>query len=215
MAVRSSDPAWLKEAYKDLGLKEIHGSRDNQRIVDMFAESGHAWVKDDETAWCAAAVGAWLKRAGKVGTGSLAARSYQKWGKKVKNPKRGDVVVFKRGNSSWQGHVAFYLKEKAGRVEHIGGNQRNAVTISSTPKSKLLGYRRPSTLKNSKVVKVATASAGISTFGLADLSGYAPDALSLAGSLEPVHLAIGLAVVAVGASAFFIWDRYQKTKLGV
>ena len=57
MAVRASDPGWLKAAYKDLGLKEIRGKKDNPRVVEMFAESGHAWVRDDETAWCAAAVG--------------------------------------------------------------------------------------------------------------------------------------------------------------
>lgn len=38
------------EAY--LGLEEFPGARHNQQILNMFAESGHGWVEDDETPWC-------------------------------------------------------------------------------------------------------------------------------------------------------------------
>ena len=56
--------------------------------------------------------------------------------------KPGDVVVFKRGNSSWQGHVAFFVKDKGALIEVLGGNQSNAVNVKGYQASKLLGIRR-------------------------------------------------------------------------
>lgn len=218
-AMRPNDPEHLKAAYADLGLKEIRGSRHNPRVLDMFALSGHSWVKDDETAWCAAAVGAWLVESGKVGSKSLAARSYLKWGKKTTRPKRGDVVVFKRGNSSWQGHVALYLGEDVTRVFVIGGNQSNSVSIASYRKSKLLGYRKPSSGWNSKVVGAASAVKAGSVFGLADYAGYIPDVVSLvqpaegAGTNWPLII---LLIGGMGIAAFIIWDRVTKAReLGI
>lgn len=141
--VQPDDPAWLKEAFALEGLREIVGGAHERKILDFFAEAGHGWVKDDETAWCAAFVHAMLGRAGLKGTGSLAARSYLGWGAKTAKPQRGDVAVFKRGRSAWQGHVAFFLGEGGAHVWVIGGNQSNAVTVARYPRSSLLGYRRP------------------------------------------------------------------------
>ncbi len=138
-----SEPKWLELARKELGTKETVGSKHNPKVLQYFQDVKHAEIDDDETAWCAAFAGAMLERAGVVSTRSLAARSYLQWGEKVDKPKVGDIAVFQRGTSSWQGHVAFYLYEKDGKIFHLGGNQSNAVTISSTAKSRLLGYRRP------------------------------------------------------------------------
>ena len=43
----------------------------NPKVVAYFKDSGNPGVMDDETAWCAAFVGAMLKRAGIKGTGKL------------------------------------------------------------------------------------------------------------------------------------------------
>ena len=64
----------LAETFR--GLKEIAGPRDEAKIVQMFAAVGHAWVKDDETAWCAAFVGAMIERVGLISTKALNARSH-------------------------------------------------------------------------------------------------------------------------------------------
>lgn len=141
--LHSGDPPWLKEAFALEGLSEIVGGKHERKILEFFAEAGHGWVKDDETAWCAAFAHAMLGRAGVEGTGSLAARSYLEWGRPAAKPRRGDVAVFKRGRSAWQGHVAFYLGETASHVLVIGGNQGNAVSVARYPKTSLLGYRRP------------------------------------------------------------------------
>lgn len=132
-------------AEKDLGLwewKEGH----NPKILDYFAEVGHAWVKDDETAWCAAFVGAMLGRAGLTHTGKLNARSYLSWGEPVAtvDAECGDVVVFSRGDpNGWQGHVAFFHGFATdGDLLVLGGNQANQVNIKKYSASRLLGVRR-------------------------------------------------------------------------
>ncbi len=133
----------------------------NPKVVAYFKDSGNPGVTDDETAWCAAFVGAMLKRAGIKGTGKLNARSYLDWGTPVdrKNAQPGDVVVFKRGNSSWQGHVAFFVKDRGALIDVLGGNQSNAVNVKGYQAAALLGIRRPpkATLGKIKVPTPAKA----------------------------------------------------------
>ncbi|MFN4141194.1 TIGR02594 family protein [Aestuariivirga sp.] len=129
-----------------LGTKELKGSADNPRIMEMYRTIGHEWVEHDEVAWCAAFVGHCLEKAGLPSTRKLNARSYLTWGEKVAGPeqaKEGDVVVFTRGSSTAQGHVAFFLKATGSQIEVLGGNQSDGVTIARYPRSRLLGIRRP------------------------------------------------------------------------
>lgn len=139
----ASEPPWVTHAEGFVGLKEIVGSRHEPKIVSFFAEAGHPNVRDDETAWCAAFANAMLKRAGIEGTGLLTARSFLNWGEALAKPRPGCIVVFKRGTSAWQGHVAFYVSETATHIRVLGGNQGNAVSIANYPKADLLGYRWP------------------------------------------------------------------------
>ena len=126
------------------GTKEIRGPKHNKVVLAFYADVGHSWVDNDEVAWCAAFVGAMLERSGMRSTRSLAARSYLQWGNKVAvdDAKPGDIVVFKRGNSSWEGHVAFFVRQTKASIYVLGGNQSNAVNVKAYPKSKLLGIRR-------------------------------------------------------------------------
>ena len=137
------EPKWMELARAELGVSEVSGSGHNKRIVDYFADAGHPEVKNDETAWCAGFCGAILKRAGMPNSGSLAARSYLKYGTPVETPQVGDIVVFSRGNSTWEGHVGFFVGETDTSVKVLGGNQSNKVSIASYSKTRLLGYRRP------------------------------------------------------------------------
>lgn len=143
----------MKAAYdlarKEVGTKEVVGKKHNATVVAYFRDAGHPEIVDDETAWCAAFVGAMLARAGVKPTGSLAARSYLKWGTPVglAEAKPGDIVVFQRGSSSWQGHVGFYVKHDATTISVLGGNQANQVSIAKYPLAKLLGIRRGASVK--------------------------------------------------------------------
>lgn len=132
-------------ALDDVGTWEWKGKDHNPKVVQYFADVGHDWVKDDETAWCAAFVGAMLKKAGVEHTGKLNARSYLDWGEPVAldEARLGDIVVFSRGNpSGWQGHVGFYAGESGNSIHVLGGNQSNQVNVSKYSKSRLLGIRR-------------------------------------------------------------------------
>jgi uncharacterized protein (TIGR02594 family) len=129
-----------------LGTKEIKGSADNPKIMEMYRTVGHDWVEHDEVAWCAAFVGHCLEKAGFASTRKLNARSYLTWGEKVaglEQAREGDVVIFTRGASVAQGHVAFFLKAVGSQIEVLGGNQSDGVTIARYAKSRLLGIRRP------------------------------------------------------------------------
>ena len=130
---------------KYIGLKEIVGEEDNPIIVDMFADIGHSWVKDDETAWCSCIMN-WLAWAcGLEHSGGLLARSWLKVGLKVADPTPGDVVIFWRKgiNTKW-GHVGIFLgyTKTGSGVFCLGGNQHNEYNYIIYPASKVLGYRR-------------------------------------------------------------------------
>lgn len=154
-----TEPPWLAEAESLLGLKEIVGSKHEAKILEFFREAGHPEVHDDETAWCAAFAGAMLHRAGIAGTGALNARSYLDWGVQLASPTPGAISVFKRGDSAWQGHIAFFLRDLGAQIEVLGGNQSNSVTIAREPKASLLGYRWPAGVKIGSAASYATASA--------------------------------------------------------
>mgnify|MGYP000128898840 CR=1 FL=1 len=103
------------------------------------------------TEWCAAFVNAVLNESGVPGSESvsnypLTARSFLRWGHSVDTPQPGDLVVFPRGNASWQGHVGFYFGSRIiGGVEYyriLGGNQNNEVSIELYPASRALDIRR-------------------------------------------------------------------------
>ena len=133
----------MQIAFDEYGISESKGSIHNKRIVEYFAAAGHSWVKNDETAWCAAFAGFVLSKAGLPSTGKINARSYLDIGKTVKTPKFGDVVIFWRGSkSSWQGHVAFFITKRNGYIYCLGGNQSDKVNISAYNENQLLGYRR-------------------------------------------------------------------------
>lgn len=130
-----------------LGLKEIVGSKHEKKILEFFAEVGHSWVKDDETAWCAAFVGAMLERSGLTSTKKLNARSYLDWGSPVEDwndIREGDVVVFWRGKKdAATGHVAFFVRfDKNGDFIVLGGNQSNMVNEQAYAKERVLSVRR-------------------------------------------------------------------------
>lgn len=139
-------PVLVAKSY--LGTKGFEGPADNPKIMEMYNSVGHDWVEHDEVAWCAAFVGHCLEKSGLRSSRKLNARSYLTWGEKVtgiEQAREGDIIVFTRGSSSWQGHVAFFLKAAGNLVEVLGGNQSNAVTVARYSKTKILGIRRPIT----------------------------------------------------------------------
>lgn len=131
-------------ARSDLGTWEWKDGH-NPKVVQYFADVGQEWVRNDETAWCAAFVGAMLERCQINSTRRLNARSYLEWGDPVSldEARPGDIVVFSRGNpKGWQGHVGFFVRSTGSSILCLGGNQNNQVNEAKYPATRLLGIRR-------------------------------------------------------------------------
>lgn len=127
----------LQIAQRFLGMNE-HRNKD---VLRKFLG-----INPASTPWCAAFVNAVLKEAGIKGTGSNLARSFLKWGVETDRAQIGDIVVFTRANSNWQGHVAFYIGMGQGKdgtlyVQTLGGNQSDSVNVQYYKESNLLGVR--------------------------------------------------------------------------
>ena len=137
---------WLEWAYLALGETRIPGAGSSPAIVDFLNVVG-AGEAGDETAWCSAFANWCMQQAGIRGSGVANARSWLDWGNAaLARPVVGCVTVLWRNQpNGWQGHVGFYTGETAGELLLLGGNQTNAsrVTISSYPKTRLLGFRWP------------------------------------------------------------------------
>jgi len=134
---------WFAVARQLVGLSEIAGSDDNPKIIEMYRLCGQPQTSD-EIAWCAAYVGACLSLAGYRNTGSLLARSYLKYGRKIDQPREGCIAVFSRTKDPALGHVGFYVSETKNNILVLGGNQSDRVSEQTQPRERLLGYFLPS-----------------------------------------------------------------------
>ncbi len=131
----------LIEALSFLGIAEVKGKEDNQKIIDMFISLGFTGFKD-ETPWCAAYVGSVLKTCKLDYLQTLHARDYLEYGKRTNKPVVGDIVVMWRGDvSSTLGHVAFYLHMDTKYVYVLGGNQSNTVSVQTYKRDRVLSFR--------------------------------------------------------------------------
>lgn len=122
-----------------LGVAEIPGARHETRISRMLTSVGLGPA--DETAWCSAFVAHVAEICGVERSTSGLARSWLTVGKEADDPLPGHLVIFERGTKEWQGHVAFFLTRRGSQIFHLGGNQGNKVSVTSTPASKVLGCR--------------------------------------------------------------------------
>lgn len=150
-----------------IGTTEAPGAADNPVIMEMYATIGQTHVEHDEVAWCAAFVGHCLETAGIRSTRKLNARSYLEWGVPVEltEAQPGDIVVFRRGNSAWQGHVGFLKAQSGAWIEVLGGNQNDAVNIRRYPAAKLLGVRRAGNVAPRVILSVTEVQHRLKSLG--------------------------------------------------
>ena len=139
----SNRAEWLQFAWTDLGTAAAPGPVTSEKVHGYYISAGHPEIAGDETAWCAAFVGACLERAGIPCTRSLLARSYLTFGSANSELDAGAIAVFSRGSDPQQGHVAFVVGQTADSVIALGGNQSRAVTVMAIPRTRLLAVRWP------------------------------------------------------------------------
>jgi uncharacterized protein (TIGR02594 family) len=135
------EPAWLIEARKNISTTETKGPRHTAAVLEYWRSSKLSGIKDDETPWCAAFVGAMLERTGIKSTRSDSAKSYLTWGQPLKQPLPGCVAVFWRDGG---GHVGFVVGQDSDRrLLVLGGNQSDAVNVKAFDRARVLSYRWP------------------------------------------------------------------------
>lgn len=144
-------PEWLRIGLDELdrGVEEIPGDEHNPDIIKYHSYTTLKATKD-EVSWCSSFACYCMEVANVPSTRSARARDWEKWGKELKDPVIGCVVVFWRVSpESGSGHVGFYMGETNEGVMILGGNQGNAVSIIEYPKSQFLSYRWPDDRVNS------------------------------------------------------------------
>lgn len=152
------EPAWMTLAKAEIGTLEVKGSKHNPKIVGYFKDACHGEIKDDETAWCAAFVGAMLRRVGVEPNNKLGARTYETWGERLDAPVYGCVGVKKRaGGQGWQGHVGFVVAANPTTVWMLGGNQSDSVSIAPFSRWQFTAFRWPEGVPQSDVKLPTTA----------------------------------------------------------
>jgi uncharacterized protein (TIGR02594 family) len=161
--------AWMDEAWRQEGQKEISGAAANPEIVAFFRDAGHGEVQSDEVAWCAAFACACLERAEIRSPRTLHARDFLAYGTPIDQPRFGAIAVFDRPPSREQGHVAFVVSATATHIVVLGGNQANSVCVERFPRSRLIGLRWPAepvtaaTLKKAGSRTIRAADGAISS----------------------------------------------------
>ena len=142
--VKEDDPKWIEIAKKEIGVKEIKGAKDNERIVE-YHNSTTFKASDDETPWCSSFVNWCITKAGYKGTNSAQAISWKRWGKKVDKPVYGCIVIidysYKGEKYKGKGHVGFAVGgDSELNLYLLGGNQSDSVKVSKYRCSSITKY---------------------------------------------------------------------------
>jgi uncharacterized protein (TIGR02594 family) len=90
--------------------------------------------------WCAYFMNLVERKAGRSGTGSGMARSYASYGRRVSNPRPGDIAVLRRKSG---GHVGYVMSTSGNKVTLISGNYGRKVGIGTYPRSRVVAFVRP------------------------------------------------------------------------
>lgn len=136
-----NEPAWLAEARRHIGTKEIPGAKHEPKILAWWRAIKRGGIKSDEVPWCAAFVGGCLESVGIKSSRFESAKSYLAWGVPITRPVYGCIAVFSRAGG---GHVGFVIgSDGEGRLHILGGNQGDAVSIAPIEGKRAVGYRWP------------------------------------------------------------------------
>lgn len=127
-------------------MAEVAGQSSNPELLALIKRHMPSADDDSTTAWCGIFMGELFDQLGlEKPKGYMAARSWLNIGKPVglDDAQPGDIVIFKRGTSTWQGHVGIFTRINDPKyISVFGGNQSNRVGHSNYAIADLLGVRR-------------------------------------------------------------------------
>jgi len=124
------EPGWIVIAKKEIGQKEIKGSKHNKRILE-YHDSTTFNADTDEVPWCSSFVNWVITQAGYNGTNSSWAKDWIKWGRKMDKPVYGAICTIDYSYKGEKGgHVGFVVGKEENYVYLLGGNQGDQVKVS-------------------------------------------------------------------------------------
>lgn len=159
------EPRWLEIARADIGVKETPGPKSNPTVLAYFADVGRPDIKDDATAWCAAGLGSWLKRAGlriPAPKDALAAISYEKWGVPTNEPRLGAIVVIRRPGEAWMRHTGILVAANPTFVWLVSANASDRVGIDAFRRERVTAMRWPEGVPMTGLALPTTAAGALS-----------------------------------------------------
>lgn len=138
-------PVMVAQALKHYGLKEVKGEANNPIILDWGKQLG-GWQGESYTAdsipWC----GLFMAKVAMDSSVTmpakmvwLRAKDWAKVGKRSDVAGLGDILIFDRKGG---GHVGLYICEDETHYHVLGGNQRDAVSITRIAKDRIADIRR-------------------------------------------------------------------------
>lgn len=136
-----SELAWIAEARRHIGVKEVPGKANNPTILEWLRILKASW-SEDSTPWCGSFAAISLLRASRfVPKEKFRALAYLDAGLRLSKPAYGCIVVFTRDGG---GHVGFVVgKDVRGNLMVLGGNQNDMVCISPFKFDRVAGYVWP------------------------------------------------------------------------
>jgi uncharacterized protein (TIGR02594 family) len=134
-------PPWIQLMKREIGVKEVRGG-ENPEILKYF-KATTLKATEDEVPWCSAIVNWIMRECNMERSYSAAARSWLGHGKRLGYFKKYSIVVMRRGNSSWQGHVGFAMEDLGTHIRVLGGNQSDSVCYANYKKSSVIDYVWP------------------------------------------------------------------------
>lgn len=139
-------PSWYQKAIDEVGVQETPGKKSTPRIIEYHSKTGLE-AKDELVSWCGSFVGWCMDAAGikYIRNTAAGAREWLKWGKELKEPIIGCVVILKRGAPP-AGHVGFFagwVDDTKRQMRLLSGNVSNMVKMETFPAADVLGYRWP------------------------------------------------------------------------
>ncbi len=150
----------LTAARRFLGLHEVKNAKALDKALRLDAS---------EIAWCGAFAGMVIATAlpkEPMPANPLGSRNWLKFGKPLNDPQIGAIAVFWRGSKDgWQGHVGIVVGHDKTHLHILGGNQSDSVSIARIAKTRLLGYRWPTTYQDAPfaALPMTTISASVTT----------------------------------------------------
>lgn len=135
-------PPWMAEMHRRMGLNEV---RDNAALT-AFLKLGRFLGNPKDLPWCGDAVESCVAKTlprEPLPSNPFWAQAWRNFGVDAGGPVVGAIGVIRWSGSS--GHVGFVAGVSGDRVNLLGGNQSNAINVSSFPRDKFIAFRWPTT----------------------------------------------------------------------